>query len=280
MNDVDYNLTDVLDIRILAGRAFTDHPEAEQNNIIINEASAKALGFTPAQAIGQKINQNIFTDAAGAFIQYKITGVIANFHRQSLHEVVTPAFLKLHTLADWDTFDHLVIKTSGSDLSRAIAYAESVWKKNVSTPFEFSFLDQNLARLYTEDQRSFRIITVFTVLALLICSLGLYGLSSFVAESRFKEFGIRKVLGASADQIIGLISREFVKLVLVAVLLAAPLSWYLMNEWLQRFTYKTEVDLFIFLYAGAAAILTALLTVSFESLRAAMQNPTKSLRSE
>ena len=147
-------------------------------------------------------------------------------------------------------------------------------------PLSSAFLDQNLARLYSEDQRAFRVITVFMALALLICCLGLYGLSSFIAESRFKEFGIRKVMGASIDQIISLISREFTKLVLVAVLLAAPLSWHLMNEWLQRFAYKTEIDLFVFLYAGAGAMFIAMVTVSFESLKAALQNPVKSLLSE
>lgn len=280
MNDVDYNFIDVLNVKLVAGRGFTNNLELEQNKIIVNVASASALGYTAEQAIGQKLSQTIFVDASGAFIAYEIIGVMADFHRQSLHEAISPTFVKMRPGA-WDTFDYMVIKTTASGSNSTISQIEKVWKEiSTGSPFEYSFLDQNLADLYEEDKKASKIISVFTLLAFVISYLGLYALSTFITERRFKEIGMRKVMGASVNQIVSLISKEFIKLVAVAILLASPMAWYLMTQWLQTFAYKTEIDMFVFFYAGAIAILIALFTVGFESLKAAMQNPIKSLRTE
>jgi putative ABC transport system permease protein len=147
-------------------------------------------------------------------------------------------------------------------------------------PFEYSFLDDNLQKLYNEDQRVSRIITSFSVIAMIICSLGLYGLSSFMAERRLKEIGVRKVMGASVTQIMGMMSKEFVKLVMIAFFIAIPLSWYAMQKWLQGFEYKTPLNIAPFIYAGLSALIIALVTISYESLRAANADPAKTLRNE
>jgi putative ABC transport system permease protein len=168
-----------------------------------------------------------------------------------------------------------------SGFSETIAAIEEVWKTQVTdAPFEYSFLDNTIQQQYTEDQRIARIITYFAVIAMIVCSLGLYGLSSFMAERRLKEIGVRKVMGASVPQIMGMMTKEFVKLVLVAFAVAAPLAWYAMDKWLQGFEYKTPLDISIFTYAGIGAVVIALLTISYESLKAASTNPARTLRSE
>jgi putative ABC transport system permease protein len=148
------------------------------------------------------------------------------------------------------------------------------------TPFEYAFLDENIQKQYNEDRKVSSIITIFTIIAMFISCLGLYGLSTYMAERRFKEIGVRKVMGASINQIVGLMSKEFIKLVMVAFVIAVPVAWYMMNKWLEGFAYKIPVNISVFVYAGLAALLIALLTVSFESIKAASTNPVKSLRNE
>ncbi|NER85389.1 MAG: FtsX-like permease family protein, partial [Leptolyngbya sp. SIO1D8] len=280
-NDVEFDFNKILDIRLIEGRTFSDNLESEQNKIIINEASARALGFTPLQAIGQKIRQTIFKDANGALVEYEVIGVMQDFHRSSLHDQIAPALFKLTTTAPWETFNHMIVKIDEKNLSGAIADIEKIWKDKVDdTPFEYSFLDENLQSLYQEDRRQARIVAVFTVITFVVSCLGLFGLSSYLAERRVKEIGIRKVMGASVNQIMGLMSKEFLKLVLIAIGLAIPLTSYAMSQWLERFAYKTSIGPLVFLYGGLAAIVIALLTVSFQSFRAAIQDPVKALRNE
>ena len=171
------------------------------------------------------------------------------------------------------------IKTT--DFKSTVASLEKTWKHLViDTPFEYSFLDETIQKQYEEDRRLSKIITIFTLIAMLISCLGLYGLSTYMAERRFKEIGVRKIMGASVNQIVGLMSTEFIRLVLIAFVIAVPLAWYFMDRWLQGFAYKTSISIKVFVYAGGVALLIALLTVSFESIRAASVNPVKSLRSE
>jgi putative ABC transport system permease protein len=166
-------------------------------------------------------------------------------------------------------------------VSESVSQIEELWKSQVAnTPFEYTFLDDDIQKQYLEDERISRIITYFTTIAILLCSLGLYGLSSFMAERRLKEIGVRKVMGASVTQIMGMMSREFVKLVLLAFVIATPLAWYAMTQWLQAFEYKTPLDISIFMFSGLGAIAIALLTVSYESLKAASADPARTLRNE
>jgi putative ABC transport system permease protein len=178
-------------------------------------------------------------------------------------------------------FDFIVASVNSSEFSQTISAIEKIWNAQVpAAPFEYSFLDNDLQKQYNEDQRISRIITIFAVIAMIVCSLGLYGLSSFMAERRLKEIGVRKVLGATEVQILGMMSKEFVKLVLLAFVIAGPLSWYAMNKWLEGFEYKTPLDLSIFVMAGLAALAIALLTISYESIKAANTNPARTLRTE
>ena len=280
-NDVDDDFNNTLNIKLLAGRYFTNNLKGEQHKIIINKVSAKALGYTPKQALGQKIKQAIFKDSLGAFIDYEVIGVMEDFHLSSFHDRIAPAFIKLTTTAPWETFNNMILKVDRRNLSAAVASIEKMWKDRIDdTPFEYSFLDQNLERLHSDDRKLAGIVSVFTIIAFVVCCLGLFGLSSYLAERRFKEIGIRKVMGASVNQIMGLMSKEFLKLVLIAFGLAVPLSWYVMAQWLERFAYKTSIDLLVFVHAGAVAVIIALLAVGFHSFRAAIKNPVKALRNE
>jgi putative ABC transport system permease protein len=281
MNDVAYDFNDVLNIKLVAGRPFTANLASDQDKIIINEASAKALGFTPAQAVGQRVGQSFFMHADGTPVLYEIIGVMQDFHRMSLHEPIEPAFMKLPSPERGEVFGNLVVDIGAGALPEVMANLEKSWKKIVSdTPFDYSFLDENIQKLYRDDQKASSIIITFTCIALVLCCLGLYGLSSYTAERRVKEIGVRKVMGASVQQIVRLMSSEFAKLVCIAIVIAVPLAWYGMVLWLEGFAYKTTINAMVFVSGGMIALVIALATVSFESIRAALRNPADALRNE
>jgi putative ABC transport system permease protein len=229
----------------------------------------------PDKMIGQQVS----FDWQGEHHDYEVIGVMEDYNQTSLKDPVVPIMFEM---ADHATdYNFIIANVNPSSFSETIATIEDVWKNQVSdAPFEYSFLDDNLQKLYNEDQRVSRIITSFSVIAMIICSLGLYGLSSFMAERRLKEIGVRKVMGASVTQIMGMMSKEFVKLVMIAFFIAIPLSWYAMQKWLQGFEYKTSLNIAPFIYAGLSALIIALVTISYESLRAANTDPAKTLRSE
>jgi putative ABC transport system permease protein len=173
------------------------------------------------------------------------------------------------------------VDTESENLAATLENFEKPWKTvNADTPFEYSFLDDNISKQYEQDRKVSALITTFTIIALIISCLGLYGLSTYMAERRFKEIGVRKVMGASVQQIVAMMSAEFVKLVLIAFIIAVPVAWYGINRWLEGFEYKTTPDATVFLLAGTGALLIAMLTISFESFRAASSNPVDSLRNE
>lgn len=281
MNNVAYDFNDVLNIKLLAGRTFLPNLAGEQGKIIVNEASARALGLTTAQCIGLRLEQGIFTNADGSFASFEIVGVMQDFHRTSLHEPISPAFFMVPSVGQGESFGNVVLDVNTESFAQTIAGLKSDWNKIVSdAPFEYSFLDQSLQQLYTQDQKASSIITTFTVVAFVLCCLGLYGLSSYVAERRVKEIGVRKVMGASVQQIVTLMSSEFLKPVCIAIVLAVPVAWYAIDKWLEGFAYKTPVSGFVFVAAAFIALSVAWLTVSFESLRAALRNPADALRNE
>jgi putative ABC transport system permease protein len=202
-----------------------------------------------------------------------------DYHQTSLKENIEP--LIFENPQGKDRYGFLMVSVTPTNFDQTVSAIETIWKKLVNnTPFEYTFLDENIRKQYDEDRKVSSIITSFTLIAMLISCLGLYGLSSYMAERRFKEIGVRKVMGASVNQIVGLMSFEFVKLVVIAFVIAVPISYYAMNQWLQGFAFHIPLDVTVFVLAGLAALLIALLTVSFESLRAATTNPIKSLRSE
>jgi putative ABC transport system permease protein len=180
-----------------------------------------------------------------------------------------------------DDYDNMIVSVETTDFEHAVADFEKIWKAQVNnTPFEYSFLDDNIRKQYDEDKRVSGIITGFTCIAVLISCLGLYGLSTYMAERRFKEIGVRKVMGASVGQIVGLMSSEFIRLVIIAMIISVPLAWYAMDNWLKTFASHIPVDALVFVYAGGAALIIAMITISFESMRAAAGNPLNALRSE
>lgn len=275
MNYIDYGYIEMMGIKIIAGRSFGEVEDSTTNNIIINRQGVDELGFAPEQAIGAELAM----DWQGRHLTFRVVGVMENYHQVSLKEKIVPtAFFKK---GKNQTLEHVVAKLSTTDIQNTLSQIEEKWKAiNPDTPFEFVFLDARLQKQYSEDVRVGQIITVFTVIAIVISCLGLYGLSTYMAEQRFKEIGVRKVLGANVGQIVTLMSKEFVRLIVIAFAISVPLGIFIMNKWLQGFEYKTTIDVLIFLYAGLAALLIALITVSFESFKAASTNPVKALRTE
>ncbi len=275
-NTVDHQYIEMLGIKLIAGRSFTENRTMDSDRrVVLNRTACDQLGVSPDQIVGQ----HIYFDWQGQQYAFNVIGVMEDYHQNSLKDAIVPILFQIPTEAN--TFDHLLLSTTGTNFSEIIASLETTWKKHIiDTPFEFSFLDDNLKKQYEEDEKVSQVITSFTFIALVICCLGLYGLSTYMAERRIKEIGVRKVLGANVNQIVTMMSLEFVKLVVVAFAVSVPLAWYLMNEWLGGFAYRIDIGIDIFVFAGVLALVVALLTVSYESVRAASANPVNSLRTE
>ncbi|MCK8492707.1 ABC transporter permease [Spirosoma sp. RP8] len=262
-------------LKLLAGRMY--QPADTMREFVINEAFMKRLGFQkPEQVIGKLMTVN------GEETRKPIVGVVKDFNIFSLHQRIDPSILTSYR----DQYRSLGIKlaagyTSPERISQLMSQVETAW--NATYPdfvFKYTFLDETLARFYQNEERMYSLFRLLAGIAIFIGCLGLYGVVAFMAESRTKEVGIRKVLGASTGHIFGLFSIDFVKLVLIALVLSSPLAWYVMNQWLQKFAYKIDIEWWMFALAGLLAVGIALLTVSFQSIKAALMNPVKSLRGE
>ena len=207
-----------------------------------------------------------------------IVGIARDFNFNSLHYKIETMFM--FNQKNWG-FNTVSVKINPDKSKEAVAFIQSVWQKNFPDhPFEYQFLDDHFKELYQADTQVSKIVGVLAILAIIISCLGLFGLASYAAERRTKEIGIRKVLGASVQNIVGLLSKNFLKLVLIANLIAWPLAWLALNKWLSDFAYRVNISWWVFLIAGLAALLIALLTVSFQAIKAAILNPVKSLRTE
>ena len=275
-NGIDAGYMELLGIKLIAGRAFTTNRQADsQDNLIINRAAAKKFGVEPDKMIGEKL----FFDWQGQNYSFQVVGVMEDYNQTSLKDPIIPVVFFIPREAN--EYGYLIASVNSSGFEQTISTIEDTWQAQVAdAPFEYSFLDDNIQQQYKQDQRVSTIISYFAAIAIIICSLGLYGLSSFMAERRLKEIGVRKVMGASVPQIVGMMSKEFVKLVLLAFVIATPTAWYAMNKWLQGFEYKAPLDIAIFSYAGLGALAIALLTISYESLKAANTDPARILRNE
>jgi putative ABC transport system permease protein len=275
-NTVDPGYMKLLDIKLIAGRHFQDNSSTERDsNIIINRTSAKQFGYEPDEAVGQSIN----FDWHGTKFSFNIIGVMEDYHQTSLKAAIKPTIFE--SAPDSMEMSYLIADVNTSNFSETTSMIEKTWKSLIDdAPFEYFFLDENIQKQYSEDKRISNIITVFTIIAMIICSMGLYGLSTYMAERRFKEIGVRKVMGASVGQIVSMMSKEFIRLVIIAILISVPIAWYAIDQWLSRFAYHIPVKVTIFIYAGMAALFIAVITVSFESVKAATVNPVNSLRSE
>jgi putative ABC transport system permease protein len=268
---VDFNYINQYDLKLAAGRSFSkDFPTDSTQAMIINEAASKVLGYnTPQEAIGRKFDQ---WGRKG-----QIIGVLKDFHYKSLQQNMSPLVMRYEPWA----LRMISIKVSATNLPATIKAIGDKWSQAIpNRPFDYYFLDEFFDRQYRAEDHFGNLFFNFAVLAIFISCLGLLGLSSYSTIQRTKEIGIRKVLGAKVTGIVNLLSIEFIKLVLIALVIAAPIAWFVMNKWLQDFAYRIGVSWWVFLIAGVMAIFIAVFTISFQAIRAAMANPVKSLRTE
>ncbi len=270
---VDENYLPTLDIKLLQGRNFSPSFPTDSTAIIVNEAAANFLGgknllnkklYSINDIKTKKLNEN------------HIVGVFRNFNFSSLRDVVTPLALFLHK-----DNGNVSVRIHSTDLPAVIAQIKNKWKAiSPSQPFDYSFMDEDFNKLYTTEQRTGQICITFAILAIMIACLGLFGLVTYAAEQRLKEIGIRKVLGANVSNIVSMISKDFMKLIGIASLIAFPLAWWAMSKWLQDFAYRIGISWWAFVLAGVITLLIALLTICFQAIKAAVANPVNSLRSE
>jgi putative ABC transport system permease protein len=264
--NVDKNFIPFFKMQLLEGSGFTGNV-SDSMHFILNEAAVKAARLT--NPVGNKFR---LWKTEGT-----ITGVVKDFHFSSMRQKIKPAIFYCQS----KNYGQLYIKTKGKNVPGAIAAAESEWKKyNPGFPFEYNFLDDRFKELYESEQRTGLLLDIFSGIAIFISCLGLLGLAAYTAQVRTREIGVRKVLGASVGGILRLLAIDFMKLVLIAIIIATPASWYFMNKWLEDFAYKINISWFVFVLAGLLAIVIALLTISFQSIKAALAKPVKSLRTE
>ena len=265
---VGYDMVRTLRLQLMAGRDFSRDFPTDSAGYILNQAALKKIGYK--NPIGQRLT---FWGKKG-----KIVGVLKDFHYTSLHDPILPLIMRL---GEEDNWGNVMVRTKAGQTRQALAGLEQLCKQlNPRFPFTYKFADEEYQKLYTSESIVHRLSNCFAGLAIFISCLGLLGLAMFTAEQRTKEFGIRKVLGARVSSLFGLLSREFLLLVLVAFVVASPLAWWAMHEWLKNFAYHINVQWWVFLLAGVTALLIALITVSFQALKVAVANPVKSLRAE
>lgn len=277
-NRVDEDFINALGLQIIAGRNLNAQDMKDVSNddyhknifhFILNETAAKQLGWTPQEAIGKKM----FLGGERAGI---VAGVVKDFHFESLHASIKPYVLFPE---GWKR--NLLVKVSGAHMQETISSLETKWKTLVPyRPFEFHFLDEDYNKLYSSEMRLGAIMNLFAGIAIVLACLGLFGLSAYTAQQRFKEIGIRKVLGASVGNIVVSLSKDFIALTMVAIMIALPFAWWATTTWLQDFSYRASISWSIYAIAAFTTVLLAVLTVSFQAIKASLANPVKSLRTE
>ncbi len=277
VNGVDYHVDEdyipTMGMHIIQGRNFSKGFATDSSAIILNETAANALGWNALTAVGKTIiRQN---SPKGDNFPFRVIGVVKNFNFRSLHEAISPLFMTLHPEGG------LIFKIETTDVAGLLATMEKQWGSyETGEPFAYAFMDDLFRKTYAAEQKTAVILNIFAVLTILVACLGLFGLATFMAEQRTKEIGIRKVLGATVTQVTQLLSKDFLKLVLIASLIAFPIAWFAMNRWLDHFAYRIDIQWWMFAVAGLAAVAIALLTVSWQAIQAAVANPVDSLRDE
>lgn len=270
--DVDYNYISTLGIQMLEGRNFSKDFGTDSSGVILNEVAAKELGWGK-DAIGHTISRR---ENDGTTVKLKVIGIVKDFHFKSLHEMISPLVMVLNRDAGTT-----ILKVKTTDIAGLLSTIKTKWDAlSPDGALSYSFLDERVNNTYEAEKRLESILGIFAGLTILVACLGLFGLVTFTTEQRTKEIGIRKVLGADIGTIVQLLSKDFLKLVLLALLVAVPVAWWAMNKWLQEFAYRIHISWWIFALAGLTAIAIALFTISFRTIKAATANPVKSLRTE
>ena len=275
---VDLDFTKTLKMQIVAGRDFQQSDFALQDTsndyanfrqpYIINETLAEKLGWTPQQSIGRTITKS----ASGP-----VVGVVKDFNFTSLHDPIGPLLIFLGR----DFSRDYILRINGNKIENTLSELEALWKQRIpDRPFSYHFLDDDYNKLYLAEQRTSSLFTIAALLAIVLACLGLFGLAAYSTVQRTKEIGIRRVLGASMANITLLLSKSFLQLVMIAILVAIPLAWWAGNKWLQDFAFRISVHSYIFIITALVTIAIALATVAFHSIRTTLRNPVKSLRSE
>ena len=263
---VDAEYKSLFQLSMKEGRWF--QPADNRRDYILNETAAAAFNMHKP-LIGQRFTWGGDTG--------RVIGVVKDFHYKSMHEKIGPMVID----NGMGTGSYFFVKTLPGNAARAVAAAASIWAKNIpAEPFTYNFLDDSFNRLYQSDIRTSNLLFIFSIITIIISALGLFGLAAFTVEQRTKEIGIRKVLGASVKQITALLSKDFLQLVAIAILVASPISWWVMNKWLQDFAYRISIHAGIFIIGGLFALLVAICAVSVQAIKAAVANPVKSIRTE
>jgi len=270
-NPVTFDYVKTMGIQLVDGRDFSPEYSLDTNNYLVNEAALKKIGYK--DPVGKELT--MWGDKG------TIIGVMKDFHHNSLHVPIDPLIIRLFKKS-WNSYwGNILIRTEKGKTKEAIASMEKVFRQfNPGFPFRYYFTDEEMLKNYKAEQTVSKLSRYFSFLAIFISCLGLFGLVTFTAEQRVKEIGIRKVLGASVSGIVRMLSRDFLILVLIAAMIAFPVAWWAMNRWLGDFAYRIDIGWWVFVVAGIAALLIALLTVSFQAIKAAIANPVKSLRTE
>jgi ABC-type antimicrobial peptide transport system permease subunit len=265
----DEGFIPAMNIKLIAGRNFYSN-RADSSNYIINEKAMLAMGLTKQNVIGSKLEM---WNGKG-----EIIGLTDDFVNGNLHQGTEPLILMFTTS---NGFNYYIRTIENANVNQTLASIAAVTKKySPEYPFEYSFLDSDYGKEYKTESVLGKLSFGFTLVAVIICCLGLFGLATFAAEQRIKEIGVRKVLGATVPDIVVLLAKDFAGLVVIAIILAIPIAYYFLNKWLQDFAYRIDISWWIFVVAGMSALMIALLTVSFQGIKAAIANPVKSLRTE
>jgi len=271
-NPITYDYIKTMGIQLVAGRDLSTEYGLDTMNYLVNEAAAKKIGYK--DPVGKELT--MWGDKG------MIVGLMKDYHHNSLHVPIEPLILRLHKKSWGGTYwGNIIVRTEKGKTKQAIVSMEKLYKQfNPGFPFKYYFTDDEIANRYKAEYTVSKLSRYFAFLAIFISCLGLFGLVTFTAEQRTKEIGIRKVLGASVTGIVGMLSKDFLKLVIIAAVIAFPVAWWAMHRWLNDFAYRVNIGWWVFVVAGIVALLIALLTISFQSIKAAIANPVKSLRTE
>ena len=272
---VDYSYMETFGMSMKEGRFFSREFSTDVNGLVINETAAKVMGLK--NPLGTQVRYQIQNMGTGRFdeLESVVIGVMKDYHQRSLHHRIEPMIFVLDTSLPFGS-----IKIKPDNVSETLSFLEQTWKKHVDYPYTYNFLSETIENFYTNDQKTGTVFSYFSILTIFISCLGLFGLASYMAEQRKKEIGIRKVLGSSISGITLLLSKESVKSVTLSLIIACPITWFIMSKWLDGFAYRTKIGIMVFLISGVLAFGIALISVSFQVFKAASVNPVETIRNE